>query len=636
MVDSGPGDLPESVPGESGSPDDVVTTQSRNLLSKGDPLSFMLATFARSHEGDIRVAECLIHSLISRTVMNSKGLHVSISGESGKGKSHAIDTMRTLIPPKYRIEGRVSDKALFYMEDLQPGTVITLDDVSLSDQMQEILKGVTTSFQKPFPYRTVNKDRKPQICTIPERCVWWIAKVEGAGDDQVFNRMLTCWIDDTEEQDQKVLDRTLAHAEQMPNSLAEVSEDVLVCRQMWEDLCPVWVVIPFATRIRFQSAENRRNPDMLLDLIRTNAAICQQQREHRVENGITCVVATREDFDQAARLFVALNGETGGQGSKLTKRESCLISALMSFGRAEVTVAELQRYTGWTCSSICKLLHGYRSYGKLYSGLLEKCPAVSYLDRTVTKGDEGQTTMRRTRVFLWDPDLYTTWVKGGSVWLIDSPEEDGSDTSDPPDDPSGGTMIPKGNDPKQQEADTGDEGGDGLTEPVLPGIISTADDSPVVPGSSDHIRHTPESGGNQTRIGVSLASITPHDFFRVDGIPDRRRCCVCGKRRAQYQERITAKRIQNPPRSNLMLCSSCYSRAVSRAVVSIIPLPGVIDTKSMIRRRSSIGNCHLCALRPAVWSDPSSRTNLCDSCYQREIAKSIQIPGEFNRNSGSV
>ncbi|PKL58600.1 MAG: hypothetical protein CVV33_10625, partial [Methanomicrobiales archaeon HGW-Methanomicrobiales-4] len=387
MADSSPGDLSESAPGEVGSLDDIVTTESRKLLSEGDPLSFMLATFARSHEGDIRVAECLIHSLISRTVMNSKGLHVSISGESGKGKSHAIDTMRTLIPPKSRIEGRVSDKALFYMEDLQPGTVITLDDVSLSDQMQEVLKGVTTSFQKPFPYRTVNKDRKPQICTIPERCVWWLAKVEGAGDDQVFNRMLTCWIDDTEEQDQKVLDRTLAHAEQMPDSLAEVSEDVLVCRQMWEDLSPVWVVIPFASRIRFQSVENRRNPDMLLDLIRTNAAICQQQRERRVVNGITCVVATRADFDQAARLFVALNGETGGQENKLTKRESGLIAALMSFGRAEVTVAELQRYTGWTCSSICKFLHGYRSYGKLYSGLLEKCPAVSYLDRTVTKGD---------------------------------------------------------------------------------------------------------------------------------------------------------------------------------------------------------------------------------------------------------
>jgi hypothetical protein len=64
--------------------------------------------------------------------------------------------------------------------------VIALDDTALSEQMSEILKGVTTSFQEPFKYHTVSKERKGQECRIPERCVWWVAKVEGAGDDQVY------------------------------------------------------------------------------------------------------------------------------------------------------------------------------------------------------------------------------------------------------------------------------------------------------------------------------------------------------------------------------------------------------------------------------------------------------------------
>ena len=51
------------------------------------------------------------------------------------------------VPEEFRISGRMSDKALFYMPTLRPGTVISLDDVNLSDSMQEILKGVTTSFQ---------------------------------------------------------------------------------------------------------------------------------------------------------------------------------------------------------------------------------------------------------------------------------------------------------------------------------------------------------------------------------------------------------------------------------------------------------------------------------------------------------
>jgi hypothetical protein len=117
-------------------------------------------------------------------VINSKGLHVSITGELGKGKSHTVDTMLQQVPDDLRLDGRISDKALFYVERLRHGSVIALDEISLSDHMQEILKGLTRSFQKPFRYRTVSKDRPGQVCTIPERCVWWVAKVEGSGDDQ--------------------------------------------------------------------------------------------------------------------------------------------------------------------------------------------------------------------------------------------------------------------------------------------------------------------------------------------------------------------------------------------------------------------------------------------------------------------
>jgi hypothetical protein len=181
----------------------------------------MLETFALDHEGDRIVAECLIMSLASRSVLNSKGLHVSISGESGKGKSHTINTLLRQVPPADRLFGRISEKALFYMTGLKPGTVISLDDHALSDQMQEILKGVTSSFHRPFAYHTVSRERTGQVCSIPERCVWWLVKVEGAGDDQVFNRMLTCWIDDSRDQDQKVLEWTLEDACRPPNAMTE-------------------------------------------------------------------------------------------------------------------------------------------------------------------------------------------------------------------------------------------------------------------------------------------------------------------------------------------------------------------------------------------------------------------------------
>ncbi|PWR70211.1 hypothetical protein ACKUB1_00920 [Methanospirillum stamsii] len=416
-------------------PDARISTEAERILRDSSPIRYMLDAFSQDHEGDTVVAECLLMSLASRSVINSKGLHVSITGESGKGKSHTIDTMLSLVPEELRIDGRMSDKALFYISDLKPGSIIALDDVSLSDQMQEILKGVTTSFQRPFRYRTVSKDRTGMTCTIPERCVWWITKVEGAGDDQVFNRMLTCWIDDSEELDQRVLARTLSDASRVPTKNAKVRDEVLIIRQIWRMITPAWVVIPFAEDIHFQSAANRRNPDMLLDLIKTFAILNQFQRERADMDTMPCVTATVDDFYAAARLFDALNGDTGGQITKLTKREASLIAAIQSLQLTEMTIPDLQKVTGWPSSSIHKLLNGYQSRGSQYSGLLEKCPAISFHEQSVTSGENGQMVQRRMKVFVWDQYLYDAWVSSGAVSLRsgtdDSKRNSDSDGTEP-------------------------------------------------------------------------------------------------------------------------------------------------------------------------------------------------------------
>ena len=190
--------------------------EAMTVLIHGDPLKAMLATFALDHVGDEVPAECLISSLASRSVENTNGLHVSVSGESGKGKTNTFDTMLLQVPERFRLEGAMSNKFLFYKDDMVPGTAIVFDDKNLSEEMQEILKGATSSFREPIKYRTVSRDRKAQVCTIPERCLWWVAKVEGSGDDQVFNRMLTCWIDDSPAQDEAVLEDMKKQATKVP------------------------------------------------------------------------------------------------------------------------------------------------------------------------------------------------------------------------------------------------------------------------------------------------------------------------------------------------------------------------------------------------------------------------------------
>lgn len=401
-----------------------------DILKTGDPLAYSLGTFARDHEGDLTVAECLALSLASRSITNpkSKGLHVSVTGISGKGKSDAFDVMLLQVPKLSRLGQRISDKALFYAENLRPGMVITLDDTSLSDQMQEILKGVTSSFQKPFQYLTVNTDRKGKICEIPERCLWWIAKVEGTGDDQVLNRMLTTWIDDSAEQDKKVLHRTLDAATALPGQETMLRTDLKVCQAMWDILfSTVWVVIPYAHQIQFNSISNRRNPDMLIDLIRAHAIMNQYQRKREEINGIICVTAKREDFVRASVLYKQLSGKTGGQTTKLTRREADVITAIRNLEQFEFTIAQVQRVTCFTYNAIYKVFHGSTSRGVSYSGLLEKCPALSYIDRTVTDEREGMDVKRRTKAYLWDDLLYETWSGNDECWISDVQSQNGSD-----------------------------------------------------------------------------------------------------------------------------------------------------------------------------------------------------------------
>ncbi|HWQ64815.1 MAG TPA: hypothetical protein VN429_10400 [Methanospirillum sp.] len=113
---------------------------------------------------------------------------------------------------------------------------------------------------------------------------------------------------------------------------------------------------------------------------------------------------------------------------------------------------------------------------------------------------------------------------------------------------------------------------------------------------------------------MSFADVKSHNFVKISGHSDRRRCSVCGKRPTKYQERISHG---SSPAIQRMLCRSCYSRAVSREVASIIALPGVIDTTNLVKRTVPSGKCQVCNLQPAVWSDPKSRVHVCDQCFKK-------------------
>ncbi|WP_394326507.1 hypothetical protein [Methanofollis ethanolicus] len=409
----------EAPPPNPPAPDPAYREKALAILEDGDPIAFLLDTFHREHVGDTIVAECLIMSVASQSVENTNGLHVAISGNSGKGKTHACTTMLTLIPETFRLTGTVSDKALYYHDSLRPGTVFLFDDVSLSDDMQELLKSATAGFREPIEHRTLTTERRLRVCTIPERCVWWLAKVESVGDDQVMNRMLTVWIDDSKEQDERVLAHMkMAEAERRGD---DEDADVHVCRAIWEIVKEqtYHVRIPFSTRISFRTARNRRNPAMLFDLIKASALLhaCRRDRD---EDG--SLIADREDFAYARRLFLAINGDTGGQETKLTRNEAAALETVKTMGWNAFTVHMLQETLGLSYQQTYRLLHGYTNSRATHAGILDKCPAVSLIDATVAEERFGIEMKRREHYFSFDHRAYRDWMAKADVWIDDDPD----------------------------------------------------------------------------------------------------------------------------------------------------------------------------------------------------------------------
>jgi hypothetical protein len=660
---TGPLRPPGGIPPTPAAADLPGRDEALTVLEHGDPKRAMIRTFALDHEGDETVAECLIMSLASRSVINTNGLHVSVTGESGKGKSHAFTTMLRQVPERFRLSGAMSNKALFYIDDLQPGMSIVLDDTALSEDMAEILKGVTTSFRKPFMYRTVNKDRKGQICTIPERCIWWVAKVEGSGDDQVFNRMLTCWIDDSPEQDERVLARILHQNTILPERGNDESEEVMMCRAMWEILGQkrIHVIIPFANRIRFQAAENRRNPDMLLDLVKANALIWFMQRDRPDAADLHCITATREDFTEAARLYGRLNGTTGGQTTKLTKRESDLVDTIAGKAWVEFTIPMLQTATGLSNGAIHKLLHGYASRGSAYSGLLEKCPAIAYTDRTVVTDDteSGASTRRRTNAYTLDQEIFRSWCSGGAVWIEEEAESDDEDENYPSTTSASfcntSTRV-EGQKNDTMNADSLSKDNNthmcvykdvsfrncesiecGETAPVTAshslcergsaeGQKSISDKSPPIDTNETetarntylHMQKDAVGQPGFTDVAEGQEKVRAADYKRLDLPDSRAKCHSCGKKGVAYIEKFTPgreKRKKDPARR---ICRRCYDAAVRRDRAAAPPLPGVISLTGLKRISKEIGRCTVCQLGVAVYSDTDAGVKLCEACYSRE------------------
>lgn len=430
-----------------------IEEEARKILEAGDPFAYSVETYNLDHVGDTVLGQCCALSAASRVVKNSKGIHVMTTGGSGKGKSDAFATYSKQIPERFKLEGMLSDKVLYYKgEDgsLVPGTIITLDDKSPTETLLEVLKDATTDFRRPIKLHTMTTDRKAVSPTLPVRCTLWICKVEAVGDDQIANRMLNLWVDDSEEQDRAVVARlTDEEARDDDEDTSEERRETLIARAMWDEIEAEGLVdvnlSRFVHRIKFGSVRNRRNPRMFYDMVKSVARLRSRQRERRtLPNGTVRVYATVEDFRTAEKVFTALHGTAGGQETHLLRIEEDLAELISKAGLETFDVPSLARLTKLAPQTVARAIRGdKRRDGTKVPGLLDKVPFIAEMDtsesvsRRVYDPDSDETrleyqrktvtTGRRATVYTFDQAVYAAWKNKTAVWLEDEKPGKGPD-----------------------------------------------------------------------------------------------------------------------------------------------------------------------------------------------------------------
>jgi len=358
-----------------------IIDRANEILDKGDPIKHIFDTHQTLHIKDEIMTYARIVAIGDQSAINTKGIQPAADGNSGKGKSDGDKKFVHLLPPEYLLSGSVSDKVVYYLNTLKPGSVIHSDDVVLSEDLISTIKRATSNFQQRTKHHTLDKDRNPESNNIPERIVWLLNSVDNVNSLQLINRQFGVSVDETPEQDERVLNYQrksgMFGVEELP-----ITDDVLVCREIIRDIKKhlFRVVIPYNYLIEWTDISNRRNFDMFEDMIRGFAVFNYRQR---IKEG-DILFADLKDFDMAIKLYCK---RTEQQGRKLTDSELRVVKAI---NKAQIIdVKTLQSATNLSRGRICQLINGKGKDSD--SGLIHKVPGLG-VEKITESTDNGTIT----------------------------------------------------------------------------------------------------------------------------------------------------------------------------------------------------------------------------------------------------
>ncbi len=271
---------------------------------------------------------------LTANIKNAHGIAViEVNGESGDGKSHAVETTAEQMGRWCDISG-LSPMALLYHagKTIFEGTMVVLDDNRPDDKQADIKKRNQTKFKTGYSYKTVDAQRKPVTAMIPPGVQILSTQVDSKDEEEVINRSLMLEAVGSYEKDLSIIKTDLKRAETAEQPADD--PDIMVCQCALDILKSkkFSVVIPDAQK-RIQWNErgkngraNVRNFNIFIDLVFAFAVMRYRVRDHEVNrDGSIDVIATKEDFDSALKLYKQIHKQ---MAVKLTSKEHELLELI--------------------------------------------------------------------------------------------------------------------------------------------------------------------------------------------------------------------------------------------------------------------------------------------------------------------
>lgn len=278
-----------------------------------------------------------------------------------------------------------------------------------------ILKNSTSNWDVPYVHHTV-VNQKGRTLLLPPRLVYWLIKAsELGGDEQVMDRVIHTFCDDTPDQRASVLKNMIIEAKCEDDE--EITNDFktkyAIAQELWGILPKNAIVsIPYADDILYNPATTPyRLQSIMLDLVRCFAYM-RSNRRRLDKNGR--IVANISDFYAALGVLNPLiKGKGGNQSLKLGKNETTVLNWLKNMPEGHYTYEDITKGTGLSYLMVLRAVIGRsdRPGTPLISVPGISQTRVSKKEPTEINEDYGVPvefqTVSRKQIY-WEPEVYQT------------------------------------------------------------------------------------------------------------------------------------------------------------------------------------------------------------------------------------